>query len=333
MEKNLQPKQKSLTCHKCQNKAVIKLQHGGMCKHHFITYFEDKVFKTINKYKLINYKDRICVAASGGKDSLTALYLVKKYFIKNKFPLNDLNALIINEGIADYRDKTLQDLKNFCNEHEIHLTIASFQEQFGKTLDQAFPIINKETKKKPCNICGVWRRYLLNKYAKQLNATKLVTGHNLDDESQAVLMNQFKANTKLAAKLGPISGIEDHTDFVRRIKPLYFCSEKETRLYTLLKGFKVEYTECPNIVQSYRAEVRDLLNNFEEKYPGTKTSIINSFLDILPLLKERQLQELKSAKQTTYIKSCQQCNEPCNGTICNACKLQNTLNEKLKTEK
>lgn len=319
--------QNKLNCHKCDQKSVIRLQHGGMCKQHFITYFEDKVLKTINKFQLIKHNDKICVAASGGKDSLTVLYLVKKYLEKNRFDTDNLNALIINEGIADYREKTLQDLKDFCKQHNINLTIASFEEQFGKTLDEAFPIINKETKKKPCNICGVWRRYLLNKHAKELGATKLVTGHNLDDESQAIMMNMFKANTKLAAKLGPISGVEDHTDFVRRVKPLYFCSEKETRLYTFLKGFKVEYTECPNVNQSYRAEVRDLLNTFEEKFPGTKTGIINSFLDLLPLLKQR---EININDNVTKIKSCEQCQEPCNGAVCNACKLKNTLDEKVR---
>ncbi len=323
---------KTNSCIKCEEKAVIELQHGKLCKKHFISYFEEKVIKTINRFQLIGRNDKVCVAASGGKDSLTVLYLVKKYMEKNNFPRDNLHALIINEGIADYREKTLDDLKTFCKQHDVPLKIASFEEDFGKTLDQAFPIINKETKKKPCNICGVWRRYLLNKYAKELKATKLVTGHNLDDESQAVLMNLFKANTKLAAKLGPISGVEAHQDFVRRVKPLYFCSEKETRLYTFLKGFKVEYTECPNVTQSYRAEVRDLLNTFEEKFPGTKTGIINSFLDMLPLLKEREMASARNTSSKKGIQSCQSCGEPSNGKVCNACKLKAVLQKAEETQ-
>ncbi len=314
----------------CKENGVITLQHGTLCKGHFISYFEDKVFKTMNKFQLFSRDDKVCVAASGGKDSLTVLYLTKKYFEKNNFPIYNLNALIIDEGIADYREKTLADLQEFCDTYKIPLTIASFEESFGKTLDQAFPIINKETGKKPCNVCGVWRRYLLNKHARALGATKLVTGHNLDDESQAVLMNMFKANTKLAAKLGPISGVEDHAAFVRRVKPLYLCSEKETRLYTFLKGFKVEYTECPNVVQSYRGEVRDLLNEFEAKYPGTKSGIINSFLDLLPTLKEKELTRLSDKKTT--VKKCELCAEPSNGKICNACKLQNTMKARLEAK-
>ena len=47
---------------------------------------------------------------------------------------------------------------------------------------------------KPCTICGIFRRYLLNKKSKELGFTKLATGHNLDDECQSILMNQFKNN-------------------------------------------------------------------------------------------------------------------------------------------
>lgn len=301
---------------------MIQLQHGTLCKQHFISYFEQKVFKTISKYRLISRDDTLCVAASGGKDSLTVLYLVKQYLLKHGMDVSSLQALAVNEGISDYRDSTLEDLRLFCDTHDVPLTIVSFEKEFGSTLDVAYPKINKNSGKKPCNICGVWRRYLLNKYAKKLGATKIATGHNLDDESQAIMMNFCKANTSLAAKLGPMSGISEHSGFTRRIKPLYLCSEKETRLYTFLKGWKVEYTECPNVVQSYRAEIRDSLNELEEKYPGTKHGIVKSFLDILPLLKEREL--AKSSKEYSP-QVCTRCAEPSNGEECNACKLQSVL--------
>ncbi len=312
------------TCTKCEQPAVIELQHGTLCSAHFISYFEHKVFRTIQKFRLIDRNDTICVAASGGKDSLTVLYLVKKYLEKNNLDSATLQALIIDEGIADYREKTLADLQRFCSENTVDLTIASFEKEFGETLDSAYPKINAKTGKKPCNVCGVWRRYLLNKYAKKIGATKLVTGHNLDDESQAVMMNMCKANTSLAAKLGPMSGVSAHEGFIRRIKPLYLCSEKETRLYTFLKKWKVEYTECPNVVQSYRAEIRDVLNTLEEKYPGTKHGIIKSFLDLLPLLKSRELSKVDDSYEPI---KCQTCFEPSNGLECNSCKLKTILLE------
>ncbi|HIJ11717.1 TPA: TIGR00269 family protein [Candidatus Woesearchaeota archaeon] len=308
-----------MQCHKCNQDAVIELQHGALCKNHFITYFEEKVFKTINKFQLIQRSDKICVATSGGKDSLTVLYLVKKYCKRHHIPTDGIFALAVDEGIKDYREQTLTDLQQFCDDHDVPLHVVSNKEEFGATLDKAYPIINKGTKKKPCNVCGVWRRYSLNKYARKFGATKVVTGHNLDDEAQVILMNIFKANTKLAGRIGPISGVKEHDYFVQRVKPLYMCSDKEVRLYTLLKGFTVQFTECPYSVEGYRHEIQDMLNKFEHKYKGTKHAIITSFLDLLPLLKERDLQQNES------VKACTQCGEAANKDVCNACTMRGML--------
>jgi tRNA-5-methyluridine54 2-sulfurtransferase len=306
-----------MQCNKCDNKPVITLQHGPLCKSHFINYFEEKVFKTINKFRLIERSDNLCIATSGGKDSLTVLYLTKKYLEKYQMPC-DLQALAIDEGIDDYREKTIEDLKQFCEKHDVKLTITSFKEDFGKTLDDAYPIINKDSNKKPCNICGVWRRYLLNKYAKKMGTTKVVTGHNLDDESQAIMMNIFKANTKLAGRLGPISGVAEHSLFIQRVKPLYFCSDKEVRLYTLLKGFKVQFTECPYSSEGYRHQIQEMLNDFENKFKGTKQGIVNSFLSLLPLMVE--------SEKESIIGKCESCSEASNKKLCNACSLKEEIN-------
>ena len=308
-----------VNCMNCQKKAVITLQHGSLCKSHFITYFENKVFKTINKFKLIDRNDKLCIATSGGKDSLTVLYLTKKYLEKYNIPTENLFALVIDEGIKNYRAKTIKDLELFCENLKVKLYHTSNKEEFGKTLDEAYPIINKGTKKKPCNVCGVWRRYLLNKYSRKYGATKIVTGHNLDDEAQAIMMNHFKANIKLAGRLGPISGIQENDLFVQRVKPLYLCSEKEVRLYTLLKKFQVQYTECPYSREGYRHQVQEMLNDFEHKYKGTKQGVVNSFLAILPLLQE------KEKGLVTEIEKCQSCGEAANLDVCNACKMKEVI--------
>ena len=305
-----------VNCINCQAKAVITLQHGSLCKSHFIKYFENKVFKTINKFQMISREDKLCIATSGGKDSLTVLYLTKKYLERYNIPSENLFALVVDEGIKNYRAKTIEDLKLFCKNLNVKLHSASNIQEFGKTLDEAYPLINKGTKKKPCNVCGVWRRYLLNKHSRKYGATKIVTGHNLDDEAQAIMMNHFKANIKLAGRLGPISGIQEHDLFVQRVKPLYLCNEKEVRLYTLLKNFQVQYTECPYSQEGYRYQVQEMLNDFEHKYKGTKQGIVNSFLAILPLLQEKEKGLVEEIKQ------CQSCGEAANLDVCNACKMK-----------
>src|SRR3989344_9383708 len=308
-----------MRCNKCPQKSAFSLQHGDLCRNHFIDYFEDKVFKTINKFQLIGRNEKLCVAVSGGKDSLTVLYLTKKYLEKNSIPANNLLALAVDEGIDQYREKTLVDLRKFCQEHNVPLTIVSFEQELGKTLDKAYPIINQDANKKPCNVCGVWRRYLLNKHAKKMGAGKVITGHNLDDEAQAIMMNMFKANTTLAARLGPISGVQEHDLFIQRVKPLYFCAEKEVRLYALLKNFQILFTECPYSKEGYRHHIQEMLNDFEHKYKGTKQGIVNSFLAMLPLLQNQE----KKAPQT--IQQCSRCQEASNKDVCNACAMKETI--------
>jgi len=308
-----------MQCSKCERKAIYENQGLRYCKDHFIFYFERKVFRTIKKFNLISKEDNVCIAASGGKDSLAVLYMTAMYCRKHKI---NFFALNIDEGIADYRNHTIDDLKVFCKKHDIPYHIVSFKERFGMTLDE---MIKKgiELGKKPCTVCGILRRTLLNRAARELNATKLVTGHNLDDESQVYLMNLLLGNMRHNAALGPITGLNQNTKFIPRIKPLYFISEKETRLFCLLKEFQVNFSECPNIKLSFRAKVRDKLNELETERAGSKNGIINSFLEILPILKN----QYKDKKEFKY---CKKCGDPSSGEICNACILEEELCQSIK---
>ena len=304
-----------MECSKCEKKAVYEQTNQALCKNHFLDYFETKAFKTINKYKLFQRGDRICVASSGGKDSLALLYITMKYCKKNDIKFF---ALAIDEGIAGYRDHTLDDLEKFCSEFNIPLKTVAFKDKFGTTLDQVRDKAIKEFNKKPCTVCGIFRRTLLNRGARDLKATKLATGHNLDDVSQSYFMNTLKGNMRMNASLGPISGIQENSKFVTRVKPLYFISEQETRLFCFLRKFKVEFSECPNIHLSFRAKVRDQLNEIEMKNPGSKAGMVNAFLEILPDLKKKYANK----KDFAY---CSVCSDPCVGDKCNSCELEEQL--------
>ncbi len=305
-----------MTCKNCKTNPVITLTNNNvqLCKDCFIKYFEKKIAKTIEKYTLIEKNDKIALACSGGKDSFTLLYLLNK-FANSKKTIN-LFVIAIDEGIHGYRE--LEILKDYCKENKLQLHIYSYKEEFGDSLDE----ILKKNPIRSCSICGVLRRFLLNSKARELGANKLATGHNLDDEAQSILMNTFKGNIKRSAILGPITGILKDERFVRRIKPLYFMLEKEVKTYAFLKNFPVKFSECPYSNDAYRGEIRDFLNDLENKHLGTKHAIINSFLDILPILREKYKNET--------INSCSICSEPCSGSICNVCKLLEKVNLKRK---
>ena len=281
-------------------------------KSQFIRYFESKVLKTIRKYNMFEKGDNILIALSGGKDSIATAHIFNNILSRRG---EKLHALLIDEGIPGYRDKTIKDAKKFCKDENINLTVISTKKEFKFGLTDAL----KKLKDNPCNICGAMRRYLLNKYARKLKATKVATGHNLDDEAQTILMNQYKGNPNLSAKLGPVTGVVEHKKFIKRIKPLYFLTEKEVTIYTTLKGFQVDFSECPNARDSFRSTVRDQLNDLEHRFPGTKNGIINSFLQQLPKLRQNKLNK---------IVICKSCSEPSTKDTCSMCLIL----EKYKTK-
>lgn len=303
----------------CNEKPIINLEGGEkLCKEHFIEYFEAKVFKTIRQFDLIGKEENLGVAISGGKDSLTLLHILKKLSEQNQ--KIKLTAILINEGIEGYRNNTIVTAQNFCDKLNIKLNIYSYEKEFGMPLDNMLKVLDV----KPCTICGIFRRYLLNKKSKELGFTKLATGHNLDDECQSILMNQFKNNIRASARLGPKVGLnEKNKNFVHRVKPLYLCTEKEVTTYAFINGILDVFNECPNVAKSYRAQVRDMLNDFEAKFPGTKYSIINSFLQALP--------GLKAAFKDAEADFCKSCGEPAAKDKCNACKFVGKL-ERAKNE-
>ena len=290
----------AIKCSYCKGAAVyIDLDKKRYCKKHFVKYYESKVKKTIKRFKLFKKNDKIAVACSGGKDSTTALYLISKWY-------KNVEAIAIDEGIKGYRSNTLVDLKKFCKENDIKLNIYSFKKDFGFDLDKL------SKRKNLCRFCGVLRRYMLNHKSKGFD--KVVTGHNLDDEAQSIFMNILKSNKESFVRLGPISGIVHDPKFVPRVKPLYLCTEKETFIYSRIKGFDVRYIECPYASSSFRGVVRDMLNKHEMDDPGSKKRLVENFLDMLPKIR-------KDSDKTITGSYCTSCGEPTLSNLCHACSI------------
>ncbi len=288
-----------MKCKVCGKKAV----YDGLCKEHFIEYFENKVKETIERFKLFNKNDKIVVAVSGGKDSLVTLYLLKKFGY-------NVNALAIDEGIKGYREYTLKDLKDFVRKYDIPLKIVSFKEEIGYTLDE----MTKKLNLIPCSICGVFRRWLLNKYAQDYDV--IATGHNMDDEVQSIMMNLLRYQLPILARIGPKTGIKERIGFVPRVKPLYLVTEKEVRLYALLKGFKIKFVECPYARESFRNHVIDFVNSFDDARK-IKENIIDFHVKRLERLREHYL--------NVELKKCKICHMPSQRDVCKACELRMRL--------
>ncbi len=303
-----------MNCRKCEMEPVIVVSGNRMCRRHFVHNLERKAMLTIRKWGLLKGRKSIGVACSGGKDSLAALNIMSK--IADKDRNLELTALAIDEGIGGYRSHTLKDLRAFCSREKIPLRVFSFREEFGFTLDRAV----KKSRETPCSICGVLRRYLLNRKARELGFDVLVTGHNLDDEVQSILMNQFRRNMPAMARMGPLPGIVESGGFVKRAKPLFFVSERETAAYSFLNSFLGRYIECPYAEGSFRNTIREFINRVEDAHPGSKSGVLNSFLEVLP--------SLRQAYKGRRLGACRRCGEASLKGECRACSILDTLRAK-----
>jgi uncharacterized protein (TIGR00269 family) len=279
----------------------------------FIERFEEKVKGTIKEYGLVNKKDKVVVACSGGKDSTTTLYLLHKFGY-------DVEALTIDLNIGEWSDKNLKNIRGFCERLGVKLDVLSMREEYGCSICYIRSGIQSKKKLGNCSICGVIKRWLLNKRSRELGATKLATGHNLDDEAETVLMTLFKGNPEIISGSGPITaGVKDRK-FVPRIKPLYFCTNDEVRRYSKAAKFPVLYDPCPCSVGTYRIRIRKWLAGLARRDPEIKANIVRNFLALLPILR-------KDRKPGKKMKYCRICQEPSRNDVCKRCQLMNMMSD------
>jgi len=268
---------------------------------------EKQVVKAIKDYKLFSKKDRILVACSGGKDSSVILHILHKLGY-------NVEAITVNAHIGCYSDQNLENLNELCDKLGVKLHEIPFRKEFGKSLCYIQDVLKEKGHNfTSCHTCGVLRRYLLNKYSRKIKPAVIVTGHNLDDEAQAMMMNLLRAHMNIAARTGPRTGLIKHKDFVPRVKPMYFVEEKDIVQYSLYYKFATNYEDCPCSSEAYRKDMKKIVKELGDD-GKTKLNIVKSFLRILPSLKKHYLTDSK-------LNSCELCGEPTNKNICNTCNL------------
>ncbi len=299
-----------MKCSFCMNDAVIFLKYNGshLCDKHFIKFFQKRVNLEFRHELKITQPVRIGVALSGGKDSSVALYETNRVFGKRKDV--SIVALTIDEGIKSYRPETIKAASSLTKRLGTEHRIISIEENFGTTMDT----VSEGGRLAPCSYCGVFRRKLINKAGVDEEIDYMVTGLNLDDTAQSVMMNIVRGDIARIGRMGPHTDTKD--GLVPRLQPLLKIAEKEVMLYAILQGIEFSHSVCPYADRAIRNEFRESIDKWEERSPGTKYSIINSFDKIRALMPMEN--EVKLGK-------CRTCGAPTTGDICQSCSFEQEL--------
>jgi len=295
-----------MKCDKCENISAYSRKYSGenLCSECFSNSILHKIARTISKYKMIKNNELICVAVSGGKDSLVLLDVLNKMSKTHNFRLF---AITIDEGIKGYRDEALKIVKKFCSQLKIECKTFSYKELFDLTLEESLHL-RADQKLSSCSICGTFRRRALDHAAKIINADVIATGHNLDDALQTFLINTLSGDVSKIGWMDPGRS----SNKLKKIKPLCEIYESEIVFYAFTNKLPFQTEPCPHMDEGIRTEIREFLNSLESNHHGIKNNMYNSILKISEIAKKDSHKEKRV---------CLTCGNECTGKICSVCKM------------
>jgi uncharacterized protein (TIGR00269 family) len=263
---------------------------------------------------MINHGERVAVAVSGGKDSLSLLKVLHDVSQSRGI---ELVAISVDEGVAGYRDEAIAHAKALTEKLGVEHHAVSYQELFGFSLDEALDWKGVRDVSS-CSFCGVFRRRAIDEAAVKARASVVATAHNLDDFVQTFMMNLMHGDVARLGWLDP--SYSDDSFPVRRVKPFMEIYEEEVALFAFETRLPFQSVSCPYMHEGLRSEVRDYLNQMEANHPGIKNVLLRSSLEVISRYAHQ------ADKQTV---PCSNCGKPSSSGICNVCRMRATIQRQL----
>jgi cytoplasmic tRNA 2-thiolation protein 1 len=305
-------------CTKCQKaESLYYRAHSGeyLCKKCFLRSIESKAAKTISKYSMIEYGNKVAVAVSGGKDSLSLLYVLNMLFDQHPNNGNELVAVTIDEGIQGYRDESLQIVKEFCAQLRIESKVLSYQSLFGRDMDQAM-IQRSSQKISSCSMCGTFRRRAIDIAAETVGADIVATAHNMDDQLQTFMINLLAGDVERIGWIYP-EPVQYTQNGMKKVKPFVEIYEYEIAFYALQRDIPFQSEECPYMNESIRTDLRGFFNGLEKDHPGIKYNAYRSMTKVSKVLRD--------SMPSSETKKCSKCGRVSTGDICSVCRTLSVL--------
>ncbi len=320
-----------MKCRKCGSKASVNMrQHRlALCKEHYLEWLPEQTERFITKYGMFRRDERILVAVSGGKDSLSLWdilhrlgYTVDGLYIGLGIDTSTLRHSLRSQGNASlsagsgigYSEESHRLTEKFASERGLRLHVVDVAQEYG----QPIPVlaeISHRGKGKPCAVCGLTKRHVMNRIARDLGYDALATGHNLDDEAAVLFANTLQWAGNFLQRQNPV--LPGTPGLARKVKPLCRFYEREMAAYALLRGIEYIYEECPFAEGSTSIYYKELLNKLETDKPGSKLTFYLRFLEA----REQGL-FATVAESTLQLHPCPNCGQPTStDDLCSFCRM------------
>jgi uncharacterized protein (TIGR00269 family) len=303
-----------MRCRKCPSKAVLCIprHNTAFCKTCLTEYVCDQVARAIKHEKMFTETDRLLVAVSGGKDSLSLLDILRKLEYQ-------ADAFYVDLGIGEYSRQSKARVEEFTASRGITLHVHEVKEDEGAGINDLANLIRRPA----CSACGTIKRYHFNRTAVEHGYDVLATGHNLDDEAARLLGNVLHWQTEYLDKQGP--SLPASVDgFAKKVKPLYRLTEREMAAYAVVNKIDYIVEECPNSKGAKMLLYKDVLNRLETESPGTKQTFYWGFLAKQEAeAKEtgEQSRPTMAEKDQAVLHPCSKCGQPTTSETCGYCKM------------
>ncbi len=297
-------------CSRCRasySEIYIPYMRQYLCIDCFNKFFESRIVKTVEKYRMLSRGDYIGVGLSGGKDSTALLTVLKKYFPDKRYI-----AIHLHHGIYDYSEDSLRAARELAESLDVELHVFRYSDEIGITIPDV-----KKTKygRKICATCGTIRRWALSKAARELGVDILATGHNLDDTLEVMLNAFIAGDYESIRRLRPVLPPSPPNNYWK-VKPLINTPEYEVLLYVMFNGLPVKRIDCPFAEDARSLRRKEILRLWEEREPMIKFQLFGSFMKkLIPLL-----DRVEEEGEPVEYRVCRVCGGPSSGEVCSACR-------------
>lgn len=212
-----------------------------------------KVNRAIDEFALLAESDRVCVAVSGGKDSLSLLHLLIEHrrFYNLRY---EIGAAHVVSDFSPNAPETKEYIGTFCESLDIPCTFLPVTVTAGK---------NGEPTDPTCFWCAWKRREALFNHCTLGGWTKLAFAHHADDVAETTLLNLiFHGNleTMLPARVF-------FDGAFTLIRPLFYVRERDLVRYARLAGFDTASCVCPKAESNKRHRMKQLVRDLVKESP------------------------------------------------------------------